>query len=508
MNSRILSIVLIVLIMASLLFPTITAVTDESGVHYVDDTDDLQTIITNAGPGDTICLAPGEYEYDPLYVDKPLTIVGSGIGETIILGRIILEEQKYHSKMMDEMPLASYEISNLTITNEGSCPTVFAERLPPSSSFYIHDCSIEGGGISLGNFYEYEDSQTRGRELSHQYVRICNNNLKLQYPRKEINNMGEPAAAFGIFVFLEQGSVDIRANDISSYEVGIFAYAMGPLDVTIVNNLIHECYMGLYAAPPDAFSSEMNDGVADETIFIANNTIHTFVGLNYVESETAVVSNNIFAWESMIVGSKVGVSAIFTIIAEEDLWFDNNDMFCYSNVDTIQAKGPVKPYEFPIPYDYIELLSKNMNVTGNIFQDPEFIRKPELIITALGSSDSGYDFHLASTSPCIDAGTTVNVEDDIEGTTRPQGPAYDIGAYEQGENDFTPGTIKPLVTTSMNQALNTWNDVLSQLPDTPSEEQQALVGEIQSLIERAGSLGNPVAANGALQKAITLMGNL
>jgi hypothetical protein len=100
------------------------------------------------------------------------------------------------------------------------------------------------------------------------------------------------------------------------------------------------------------------------------------------------------------------------------------------------------------------------------------------------------------------------VKDDIEGTSRPQGTAYDIGAYEQGEDDFTPGTIKPLVTTSMNTALNTWNDVLSQLPETPSEEQQSLIEEIQALIERAGSLGNPVAANGALQKAITLMGNL
>jgi hypothetical protein len=41
------------------------------------------------------------------------------------------------------------------------------------------------------------------------------------------------------------------------------------------------------------------------------------------------------------------------------------------------------------------------------------------------------DFHLRSESPAIDIGTTlVEVTSDIEGTTRPQGSGYDMGAYE------------------------------------------------------------------------------
>ena len=41
------------------------------------------------------------------------------------------------------------------------------------------------------------------------------------------------------------------------------------------------------------------------------------------------------------------------------------------------------------------------------------------------------DYHLQAGSPCIDAGTATNAPNtDYEGTTRPQGAAYDIGAYE------------------------------------------------------------------------------
>jgi hypothetical protein len=44
---------------------------------------------------------------------------------------------------------------------------------------------------------------------------------------------------------------------------------------------------------------------------------------------------------------------------------------------------------------------------------------------------AGNDYHLGSTSPARDAGASLaGVTEDLEGTSRPQGPAADIGAYE------------------------------------------------------------------------------
>ncbi|MBW2111475.1 MAG: right-handed parallel beta-helix repeat-containing protein [Deltaproteobacteria bacterium] len=45
---------------------------------------------------------------------------------------------------------------------------------------------------------------------------------------------------------------------------------------------------------------------------------------------------------------------------------------------------------------------------------------------------AGSDFHLASDSPCIDAGAGLSmVTNDFDGNSRPEGNAYDIGPYEQ-----------------------------------------------------------------------------
>ena len=60
--------------------------------------------------------------------------------------------------------------------------------------------------------------------------------------------------------------------------------------------------------------------------------------------------------------------------------------------------------------------------SGNVEADPRFV------------DPDGFDFHLLAGSPVIDAasGAEAAIELDLEGTPRPQGSGYDIGAYEFG----------------------------------------------------------------------------
>ncbi|MHC4714185.1 MAG: putative Ig domain-containing protein, partial [Planctomycetota bacterium] len=68
----------------------------------------------------------------------------------------------------------------------------------------------------------------------------------------------------------------------------------------------------------------------------------------------------------------------------------------------------------------------------------------QAVDTALFVDPATYDYHLKSDSPAKDAGTTrAEVTDDIEGTARPQGSAYDIGCYE-----YVEGIPDLVITTS------------------------------------------------------------
>jgi len=67
-------------------------------------------------------------------------------------------------------------------------------------------------------------------------------------------------------------------------------------------------------------------------------------------------------------------------------------------------------------------------LTNNLITNPRFV------------NPTAFDFNLQSGSPAIDAGVTLGpVQVDFKSTPRPQGAAYDIGAYESGgSTDTTP----------------------------------------------------------------------
>jgi hypothetical protein len=81
-------------------------------------------------------------------------------------------------------------------------------------------------------------------------------------------------------------------------------------------------------------------------------------------------------------------------------------------------------------------------VDHNFTNDPQFVNA------------TGLDFHLRSTSPAIDAGLSIGqVPDDFDGVHRPQGAAYDIGAYEYGGTVPTrTATASPTVFVPTNTA--------------------------------------------------------
>jgi len=132
---------------------------------------------------------------------------------------------------------------------------------------------------------------------------------------------------------------------------------------------------------------------------------------------------------------------------------------------------------------------------GNIDADPLFVNAPA-------------DVSLRAGSPCIDAGTNLvswgslgGVMDDILGVLRPQRSAYDMGAYECAGASFSPVIIQPLARTQLQSVLSLWEELLSRLPDEPTDEMAALIAQIQGHVANASQLTNPIYASGQLSKA-------
>jgi hypothetical protein len=136
---------------------------------------------------------------------------------------------------------------------------------------------------------------------------------------------------------------------------------------------------------------------------------------------------------------------------------------------------------------------------GNIDADPLFVNAPTDVSPVVGS-------------PCIDSGTTTSVSDDIVHVARPQGGAYDMGAYECVATNvvvpWSPVSIMPLMRTQLAAAHETWSELSSNLPEGPTEEMTVLVNKIQKHMQNASALTNPIYASGELARALDTMKSL
>ena len=109
-------------------------------------------------------------------------------------------------------------------------------------------------------------------------------------------------------------------------------------------------------------------------------------------------------------------------------------VYCKSDsggIDTVKNSiicGNTTTQMYAVPYTIVthSLVQGGYNGLGNMNADPVFV----------GSATG--DYHLADTSPCIDAATATGAPlIDLDGSTRPVGGLYDMGAYESSVDRYS-----------------------------------------------------------------------
>ncbi len=123
--------------------------------------------------------------------------------------------------------------------------------------------------------------------------------------------------------------------------------------------------------------------------------------------------------------------------------------------------------------------------TGNISADPLF------------ANQSAGDYHLQANSPCIDAGTSSNAPaTDFEGTTRPQGSGFDMGAYEYNNG----ASINKEMLTNIVVYPNPANDKI-YLPAQFNNATYSIIN-ISGQIVKTGTIKNQKISLSRLSKGI------
>jgi hypothetical protein len=280
--------------------------------------------------------------------------------------------------------------------------------------------------------------------------------------------------------------------------------------------------------------------VVDSNVIIANNTIAgnyangILVADAYevdiapldgasLEAHTATIVNNIVVDNGFIgITSPLDGSNMYYNIAYLPYVYDRAPEV--PTYDFTITHNDVWSYSFP--NNFSELLMAYDGTYGNISSDP-LLEGPYAHLDQLSpclntGADAGrpeygnvfYDFFLDFEmlgSPAPDGfpaldGDKYLIDDTL--VHRPQSGVYDIGAQEMEAVEFSIVTYAPVVATGLFQANQLWTNVLSLLGGL-SPEVQAQVDEllvmVQQNIEGAMGLTNPIAASGALQRAMALL---
>lgn len=137
---------------------------------------------------------------------------------------------------------------------------------------------------------------------------------------------------------------------------------------------------------------------------------HLMFYANTAATDNFYVRNNIFSESTQ---SAIRLWSTWTNLA--NLTLDNN-LYWESDGNVAEWQGTA--YSFAEFAAYQAASGKDAH---SLAASPEFVDSANL------------DVHLQASSPAIDAGANTAVASDYHGTARPQGPAYDIGAYEYEE---------------------------------------------------------------------------
>jgi hypothetical protein len=234
-----------------------------------------------------------------------------------------------------------------------------------------------------------------------QHIVLYNNEI---YEAGRNNCYSMPKGLNGVHMGLGSAYITIDSNVI--YDNGRLAYGENGCNILTQNMYDHGVYV------------EGDHVTITNNIFYENQ--HGFA-IQFVGGSNATVYNNTFADPNPVnIGQIVLWGDHDNMDIQNNIFYNPND-YAVWNFQGIKTNVVIRNNLIYSDIETVGIINseeQGITLSDNIvMQDPHFM------------DAANRDYHLQSDSPAIDTGLPTVLKD-IEGTARPQGSGYDIGAYE------------------------------------------------------------------------------
>jgi hypothetical protein len=218
-------------------------------------------------------------------------------------------------------------------------------------------------------------------------------------------------------------------DDLNSYDWDAAIYLDGARNSIIRRNIVHNAHIGVQIGAEQPNEPVQNNIVVNNVFYNNINGAIVFKG----RQSTSHTTNNLVAHNTGINGPRSRNPVMWIKENSHDNQILNNILVAQPGAQSyelvrIQDQGTNNNLDYnnyygPSGYCFqiIGTGSGDWNwyrpqEAHSQFADPRFV--------------GALDFSLTPNSPCIDEGTNAGVTEDLLSVSRPQGAAYDIGAYE------------------------------------------------------------------------------